>query len=93
MNTVLSKLDPLVTKFGLDNVDQMEILKAPCAKIGVRPAYVVFIGGSVAFFSIVFGIAARFLSTFISIIYPAYKSIQAIESNGIHLFKHQFRLN
>ncbi|CAD8169674.1 unnamed protein product [Paramecium octaurelia] len=82
MNIVLSKLDPLITKFGLDNTDQMEILKGPCSKIGVRPAHVVFIAGSVALFSILFGIAARFLSTFISIIYPAYRSIQAIESSG-----------
>jgi receptor expression-enhancing protein 5/6 len=58
-------------------------LKGPCAKIGVRPAYVALITAVIALLSIVLGIAARFLSTFISIIIPAYKSIQAIESNGI----------
>ncbi|CAD8127711.1 unnamed protein product [Paramecium sonneborni] len=80
MNVVLSKCDPVITKLGLDDIDQMEILKAPCAKIGVRPAHAVFIGGSIAFFSILLGIAARFLSSFICIVYPAYRSIQAIES-------------
>lgn len=61
-------------------------MKGPCAKIGVRPAYVALITAVIALLSIVLGIAARFLSTFISIIIPAYKSIQAIESNGIHFY-------
>ncbi|CAD8105122.1 unnamed protein product [Paramecium primaurelia] len=80
MNILLEKLDPFVSKCGLDNMDQIEILKGPCKKIGVRPAHVVFICGVVSLASIVLGIAARFLSTFVSMIYPAYRSIKAIES-------------
>ena len=75
MNILLEKLNPIVTKCGLDNIDEIEILKGPCKKIGVRPAHVVFICGVVSIASIVFGIAARFLSTFVSMIYPAYRSI------------------
>lgn len=43
-----------------------------------------FICGVVSLASIVLGIAARFLSTFVSMIYPAYRSIKAIESGGIY---------
>lgn len=75
MNILLEKLNPFVSKCGLDNMDEIEILKGPCKKIGVRPAHVVFIFSVVSLLSIVLGIAARFLSTFVSMIYPAYRSI------------------
>lgn len=38
MNQVLSKIDPLITQAGLDNMDNVEFLKGPCKKIGIRPA-------------------------------------------------------
>ncbi|CAK68465.1 unnamed protein product (macronuclear) [Paramecium tetraurelia] len=82
MNILFEKLNPLVTKCGLDNMDEIEILKGPCKKIGVRPAHVVFICAVVSVASIVLGIAARFLATFVSMIYPAYRSIKAIESDN-----------
>ncbi|CAD8124852.1 unnamed protein product [Paramecium sonneborni] len=82
MNILLEKLNPLITKCGLDNTDNLELLRVPCKKLGVRPAHLVFSLLVTSLISIVLGIAARFLSTFVSMIYPAYRSIKAIETSN-----------
>lgn len=84
MNNLLKPIDPIITKLGLDQIDTLEILKAPCSKIGIRPAYAVFIFLAISIFSIIVGVASSFLSSVISMIYPAYASIKAIESTSNH---------
>lgn len=58
-------------------------MKGPCAKINIRPAYAVTIALGICLLSIVIGVASGLLSSLISMIYPAYQSIKAIESKGI----------
>ncbi|KAM3146608.1 hypothetical protein pb186bvf_001138 [Paramecium bursaria] len=77
----LKFLDPVIDQLGLRGTDNIEPLKGPCAKIGVRPSQVIVILGGIAVFMMLLGLAQKFLSTFIGVLYPSYKSIQALSSS------------
>lgn len=70
---MLGQVDSIVTRLGLDNCDNIELLKEPCKKLKVpRPAYLVLGVLVVVVVSIVVGLAGSLLTNVLGMVYPAY---------------------
>jgi receptor expression-enhancing protein 5/6 len=80
----MDKIDPIITKLGLDGWDNFAPLKDLCTKLRIsRPAYLVFALLVVSLAMIVIGLAEQFIVNILGILYPAFQSIKAIQSEGI----------
>lgn len=79
----MQAIDGVITKLGLDNWDNFQPLKDLCVKIRVsRPAYLVFAVLTVSVAMIIIGLAESLLVSLLGILYPAFQSIKAIQSEG-----------
>ena len=76
-------VDDVITKLGLNGVDEIVPLKELCKKLKIsRPAYLVFAVSIVSAAMILIGLAERVLTNVIGILYPTWMSIKAIETRA-----------
>ena len=87
MQQFTASLDKIVTLLGLDGCDNIKPLKDLTDKVKLpvplRPAYVVLLVFAISILMIVVGLASALITTVLGMLYPAYKSIKAIEASNI----------